>query len=61
MQSCALADPELQNRGGQILSEIFERLFLGVPEKISAFSPKNLHLGLSPKISDDLFLVIDLF
>ena len=55
-----LAEPERQNRGGQILAEIFQRPFLGVLEKMSAFSPQIFHL--SPKISDDLlFLVINLF
>src|SRR6218665_2056409 len=39
--------------GGQIFAEIFERPFLGVPEKISEFPPKIFHL--SPKISDDFF------
>ena len=56
----SLADPELQNRGGQMLTEIFERPFLGVPQKTSAFPPKvNSHL--SPTISDDFFLLIDLY
>ena len=55
----SLADPELQKRGGQIFSEICERPFLGVSRKNFSISPKNVHLSL--KISDDLFLVIDLF
>ena len=41
VQKGSLADPELQNRGEQILAEIFERPFLGVPDQISAFPPKN--------------------
>src|SRR6218665_3089499 len=55
----SLADPELQKRGGQIFSEICERPFLGVSRKNFSISPKSVHLSL--KISDDLFLVIDLF
>src|SRR6218665_3686002 len=35
-----LADPELQKRGGQIFAEIFERPFLGVFRKKSAFPTK---------------------
>jgi len=48
----ALADPELQKRGCQILAEIFERPFLGVSRKNVCIPPK---CHLSPKISDDLF------
>ena len=48
----SLADPDLQKQGGQIFHEIFERPFLGISRKISAF-PKIPHL--SSKISDDLF------
>ena len=50
--------------GGQIFSEIFERLFRGVSENLFAFFPKSEKMFIySPKISDDLFLflVIDLF
>ena len=54
-----LAEPELQKRGGQILARIFERPFLGVPEKITAFPPKIvIYL---PKFLMTFFLVIDLF
>ena len=42
----SLADPELQKRGGKILAEIFLRLFLGVPEKISAFLQKISSISL---------------
>src|SRR6218665_3508086 len=59
INSGALADPELQRRGGQILAEIFERPFFRRFPKKFCHSPKNCHL--SPKISDDLLLVVDLF
>src|SRR6218665_3121326 len=55
----SLADPDLHKRGGQIFDEIFERLFLGISRKNFSIPEKIPHL--SPKISDDLFLVIDLF
>src|SRR6218665_271734 len=43
--------------GGQIFSKIVERLyFWSFPKKFLHFPPKKFHL--SPKISDDLFLVI---
>src|SRR6218665_4218473 len=45
--------------GGQISEKIFRRPFLGVSPKISPFPPQNsIYLF---KISDDFFLVIDLF
>src|SRR6218665_3105557 len=45
--------------GGQISEKIFRRPFLGVSPKISPFPPKNsIYLF---KISDDFFLVINLF
>jgi len=53
LQLQALADPGLQKRGEQIFAEIFERPFLGLSRKKFHHFPKN--------ISDDLFLVIDLF
>src|SRR6218665_1135686 len=40
---------------------IFNDLFLGVSEKKFRHFPQKFHLHVSPKISDDLFLVIDLF
>src|SRR6218665_2853773 len=49
----ALADPDLQKRGGQIFHEIFERLFLGISRKNFCIPKKITHL--SPKISDDFF------
>jgi len=45
--------------GGQIFAEIFERPFFRRFQKNFNISPKNVHL--SPKISYDFFLVIDLF
>jgi len=57
--SLSLADPELQNRGAKFLPKFFNDVFLGVSRKNFNIFPKNCHL--SPKISDDLFLVIDLF
>src|SRR6218665_3243404 len=54
----ALADSELQKRGATFLPKFLNDLFLGVSRKNFSIFPKNFHL--SPKISDDLFLVIDL-
>src|SRR6218665_4157060 len=54
----ALADPELQKRGAKFLPKFLNDLFLGVSRKNFIIFPQNFHL--SPKISDDLFLVIDL-
>ena len=41
-----------------MFSEIFERPFLGLSRKNVSIPPKS---HLTPKISDDLFLVVDLF
>ena len=41
LQPCALADPELQKRGGQFFAEIFERRFLGISRKNFSISRKN--------------------
>ena len=46
--------------GGQIFAEIFERPFFTCFQKKFQHFPPNL-CHLSPKISDDLFLVIDHF
>jgi len=60
VQKGSLADPELQNRGEQILAEIFERPFLGVPDQISAFPPKNfIYLPKFLMTFFFFFLVID--
>src|SRR6218665_3345015 len=48
-----LADSELQKQGKQIFNDLFRHF----PEK---FSISQKHFRLSPKFSDDLFLVIDL-
>ena len=55
----ALADPELQKRGSQILSEIFNDSFLGVCRKKFSISAKNfIYL---PKFLTTFFLIIDYF
>src|SRR6218665_2000552 len=51
----SLADPELQNRGGKFLPTFLTTFYRRFPKKFQYFR-KKFHL--SPKISDDLFLVI---
>jgi len=55
----ALADPDLQKRGAKFVTKFLNDLFLGISRKNFCIPHKIPHL--SPKISDDFFLVINLF